>query len=120
MPYIGNGVFYSEDGKVSGSGTIRFITSGRVTNMLLKVQLENGGETYALIPKNAKGVVIEENGQFTLIDVDVPIDGLIPTKFISGEDIISQGIMTPIKKHFPFCCNIFRCNAVPSRYNSSA
>ena len=64
--------------------------------MLLKVQLENGGETYALVPKNAKGVVIEENGQFTLNAVDVPIDALIPTQFISGEEIISQGRTTPV------------------------
>ena len=66
--------------------------------MLLKVQLENGGETYALVPKSAKGVVIEENGHFTLTNVDVPIDGLIPTQFISGEEIISQGITSPIEK----------------------
>ena len=64
--------------------------------MLLKVQLENGGETYALVPKSAKGVIIEENGQFTLNAVDVPIDALIPTQFISGEEIISQGRTTPV------------------------
>ena len=66
--------------------------------MLIKVQLENGSETYALVPKSAKGVVIEENGHFTLTNVDVPIDGLIPTQFISGEEIISQGITSPIEK----------------------
>ena len=86
----GNDVFYSEDGKVSGSGSIRFIASGRVTNMLVKVQLQNGGETYALVPKNASGVEIDD-GKFTLSDVSVPIDALIPTKFISGEEIIPQG-----------------------------
>jgi hypothetical protein len=95
---MGTGVFYSEDGKVSGSGSIRFINSGRVANMLLKIRLENGVDTYALVPKSAKGVVIEENGQFTLNAVDVPIDALIPAQFISGEEIISQGITTPIEK----------------------
>ena len=63
-----------------------------MTNILAKVQLESGGETYALIPKNARGVEFEPCGEFTLCDVDVPLDALIPTKFISGEEIISQGI----------------------------
>ena len=63
-----------------------------MTNILARVQLESGGETYALIPKNARGVDFKLCGEFTLSDVDVPLDALIPTKFISGEDIISQGL----------------------------
>ena len=100
VAYLESGLSYSEGGKVSGSGSIRFLTSGRVTNILAKVQLESGGETYALIPKSAKGVEVKPNGEFILCDVDVPVDALIPTRFISGEEIISQGMVHTVWRVF--------------------